>query len=196
MEEVKRIDMESWDKEKIMSLTNDDLLLYINYMLSQGWSMGKLQERTGVRRQTIRDRLKKDGYIYNSEANAYLKPLLEQEDITTMPVKASETPRKAKKSETDVITLEMINKRLDTLEKAVADVLEIKDEKKATKHHKHKFEALEFEGETVDRLYPLHKEVIDLIHEVRTIDKKVKVKDIINTSVYIVLSEYLNKLKS
>ena len=55
--------IESWDKEKVMSLNNDDLLVYINSMLAKGWSLGRLNKEKAIRRQTVRDRLDRKSVV-------------------------------------------------------------------------------------------------------------------------------------
>lgn len=167
--------METWNKDKVMSLSNSELLQYINYMLENGWSMGRLYEEKGIRRQTIRDRLKKYGYTYNKDLNQYT-PI----GVDNAAGKVENKPKEKPKAKSEQITLESINKRLEALEMRLNGI------EKPTKDIK----LIKFDSKQQARNYPLHQEVIDLISEISREYPHYKVKDIVNTALYIGLNNW------
>ena len=104
--------MEHLTKEEVMALNNDELLAYINHMLAMGYSLARLNKEKGIRRQTVRDRLKKDGYVYNDECKAFIKPLIDEPKQTQPP----KTTHKARKEGGATISLEELLERVEALE--------------------------------------------------------------------------------
>ena len=170
--------MEHWTKEQVMALNNDELLAYINHMLAMGYSLARLNKEKGIRRQTVRDRLKKDGYVYNDECKAFIKPLIDEPKQTQPP----KTTHKAKKEGGATISLEELLERVEALEMRLNSM-----EKAPSKAGD--VEVIKFNSKTHDRNYPLHKEVVDLLDELRTANKHLKIKDLVNTGLYIGLSK-------
>lgn len=170
--------MESWDKKKVMSLNNNDLLVYINHMLASGWSLGRLNKEKGIRRQTVRDRLKKDGYVFNHDANAFIKPLIPGEDLQISSVKPIEKPRNVQKQESDVLTLESLQRRIEALEMRI-NTMQVSSKADTTD-----FELIKFNSKEQPRNYPLYQEVVDLLADVHSNNRHLKVKDIVNHALY------------
>lgn len=175
--------IESWDKEKVMSLNNDDLLVYINSMLAKGWSLGKLNKEKAIRRQTVRDRLKKDGYVFNHEANAFVKATTEQAAPPHATLKASEEAPKVQKQVKDGLTLESLQNRIEALEMVVNAM------QTNSNPIERGFELVKFDSKEQPRNYPLHQEVIELLAEVHSSNKHLKVKDIVNHALYYGLNQ-------
>ena len=62
-----------YTRDKIMSLPGKELLEYVNYMLDQGYSFGKLCEEKQLRNKTIRARLKERcGAVYDTRLKKYV----------------------------------------------------------------------------------------------------------------------------
>lgn len=181
--------IESWDKEKVMSLNNDDLLVYINSMLAKGWSLGKLNEEKGIRRQTVRDRLKKDGYVFDRVSNAFVKVTTEHAELQKAPGKVSEKTPKIQKQVSDGITLESLQNRIEALEMAV-NAMQTNSNPIASG-----FELIKFDSKEQPRNYPLHQEVVDLLAEVHSSNKHLKVKDIVNHALYCGLNQMKHSKK-
>lgn len=175
--------IESWDKEKVMSLNNDDLLDYTNSMLAKGWSLGRLNEEKGIRRQTVRDRLKKDGYVFDRVSNAFVKTMTEHAEPQKAPVKVSEKTPNAQKQVSDALTLESLQNRIEALEMAV-NTMQNNSNPIASG-----FELIKFGSKEQPRNYPLHQEVIELLAEVHSNNKHLKVKDIVNHALYCGLNQ-------
>lgn len=172
--------MEELTKEQVMGLNGDQLAEYINNKLASGQSLSGLSEKIGFRRQTIRDRLKRDGYFYNKDCNAYLKPLFDE------PLNIIKTPHKEKKKAPATITLEEVLERLEALEMRLNGIQN--DKQQESKEFKPKI----FESDVQPRNYPLHKEVIDLLSEVTKANPHLKVKDIVNHALFLGLSMSLH----
>lgn len=174
--------MEHWTKEEVMALNNDELLAYINHMLAMGYSLARLNKEKGIRRQTVRDRLKKDGYVYNDECKAFIKPLIDEPKPTQPP----KTTHKARKEGGATISLEELLKRVEALEMRLNTIqsngINAKDE----------FKPIIFNSKTQSRNYPLHQEVVDLLAEVSQANPHLKVKDIVNHALYVGLSQALH----
>lgn len=178
--------MEHLTKEQVMDLTGDDLVAYINTMLSSGYSLSGLSEEIGFRRQTIRERLKRDGYFYNKECNAYIKPLIDEPTNTSTKTEPPKTSHKAKKEKVVTITLEELLKRVEALEMRLNAIQS--NEIKA----KEEFKPIIFDSKPQPRNYPLHKEITDLLSEVHQANPHLKVKDIVNHALYVGLSQALH----
>ena len=171
--------MKQYTKQEIMSLTNEELLQYINHILKKGVSLSQLEKETGVRRQTIRDRLKKDGYIFNKTSNSYIKC----SDVVSEPPKK---PQKAKKTQEPRITMEELLKRIEALE------MRLNDSEKVEENISNEFKPTIFNSEVQPRNYPLHKEVTDLLSQVSKANPQFKVKDIVNHCLYMGLSQVIH----
>lgn len=174
--------MEDWTKEQVMALNNDELLVYINHMLAIGYSLGRLNKEKGIRRQTVRDRLKKDGYVYNDECKAFIKPLIDEPKQTQPP----KTTHKARKEGGATISLEELLERVEALEMRFNAI-----QNNETKN-KDEFKPIIFNSKQQPRNYPLHKEVVDLLAKVSQVNPHLKVKDIVNHCLYIGLSQALH----
>lgn len=62
-----------YTRDKIMSLPGKELVEYVNYMLDQGYSFGKLCEEKQLRNKTIRARLKERcGAVYDTRLKRYV----------------------------------------------------------------------------------------------------------------------------
>lgn len=174
--------MEHWTKEQVMALNNDELLVYINHMLAIGYSLGRLNKEKGIRRQTVRDRLKKDGYVYNDECKAFIKPLIEEPKQTQSP----KSPQKVRKDGASTISLEELLRRVEALEMHLNTI-----QSNGT-NAKDEFKPIIFNSKTQSRNYPLHQEVTDLLKEVHQSNPHLKVKDIVNHVLYVGLSQALH----
>ena len=171
--------MKQYTKQEIMSLTNEELLQYINQLLKSGSSLSQLEKETGVRRQTIRDRLKKEGYIFNKTSNSYIK----HSDVVSEPLRK---PQEAKKTQEPRITMEELLKRIEALEMRLNDI------EKLEENIPSEFKPMVFDSEVQPRNYPLHKEVTDLLSQVSKAHPQFKVKDIVNHCLYIGLSHAIH----
>ncbi len=178
--------MEHWTKEQVMALNNDELLAYINHMLAKGYTLGRLNREKGIRRQTVRDRLKKDGYVYNDECRAFIKPLIDEPTGKPKQKHPPKTPHKARKEGGVTITLEELLERVEVLEMRLNTI------QSNETNTKDEFKPIIFNSKPQPRNYPLHKEVTDLLSEVHQANPHLKVKDIVNHALYIGLSQALH----
>lgn len=174
--------MEDWTKERVMALSNDELLKYINHMLANGYSLGRLNKEKGIRRQKVRDRLKKDGYVYDSDCNAFIQSLMYTEVR-----KPQNKPQESQKKQEAIISLEELLKRVEVLEMQLNT---IQSNKKNTLRE---FKPVIFDSEVQPRNYPLHREVVELLNQVSKANSHLKVKDIVNHCLYIGLSQALHR---
>ena len=181
--------MEELTKEQVMQLNIEELVGFINLWLSKGVSVSKLAEQVGFRKATIIERLKKAGYSYNDECNAYMKPLTGEAPVPAFiaEVEAVKAPTKPKKPRPGKITLEELLERVEALEMAVKGSQKDKEVKPTT------FKPMSFNSKAQQRNYPLHQEVIDLLVEVSKENPQFKVQDIVNHCLYIGLSQSLHR---
>ena len=166
--------MEQYTKEEVMVLNPQELSQYINHMLSIGWTLNRLNSEKGIRRQTIRDRLKKAGYVFNDETKCYELNKEKDNEYFINPKPPKKTPPK--------ITLEDLQKRVEALEMRLNSM-----EKAPSKAGD--VEVIKFNSKTHDRNYPLHKEVVDLLDEIKLSNNHLKIKDLVNTALYIGLTK-------
>lgn len=178
--------MEHWTKEQVMALNNDELLAYINHMLAMGYSLARLNKEKGIRRQTVRDRLKKDGYVYNDECKAFIKPLIDETTSEPKPTQPPKTTHKARKEGGATISLEELLERVEALEMRFNTI------QNNETNTKDEFKPIIFNSKPQQRNYPLHKEVVDLLAEVSQANPHLKVKDIVNHALYVGLSQALH----
>lgn len=179
--------MEHLTKEEVMALNNDELLAYINHMLAMGYSLARLNKEKGIRRQTVRDRLKKDGYVYNDECKAFIKPLIDEPTSEPKQTQPPKTTHKARKEGGATISLEELLERLEALEMRLNTMGSDKNIKEE------QFKPKIFKSDVQPRNYPLHQEVIDLISEVSRNNPHLKVKDIVNHALFQGLTMYSHR---
>lgn len=184
---------ESYTKEDVMKLYGTDLLTYINYMLSKGYTLGELNKTKGIRRQTVRDRLKKDGYAFDKEQNQYVyqkgsiqetKKKLDNSEHTTS------VPRNESNS---IKTLEDMRKALHTLEIRVRALEENKTIKLNSLIQEPlqvgKLNLVAFHSKAKNRNYPLYPEVYERLDRLREENPHIKIKDVVNSILYKALLE-------
>ncbi|MBP3908580.1 MAG: hypothetical protein J6D33_06600 [Turicibacter sp.] len=170
--------MEKYTKEQVMELKPQELADYINHMFNNGWSLNKLNKEKGIRRQTVREKLKRAGYVLNADTNRY--ELNEENNEGSF--EGYFINSQIKKEKAPKITIEELQKRVEALEMRLNSM-----EKAPSKAGD--VEVIKFNSKTHDRNYPLHKEVVDLLDELRTANKHLKIKDLVNTGLYIGLSK-------
>lgn len=172
-------------KEDVMNLNTDNLLSYVNYMLSAGYTMQQLNDKKGIRRQTIRDRLKKAGYVFDKEQNQYVAS---DEEISPLVVKEITRAGVAEKSE-GIITLEEVYKSLQSLEMRITALEKSKEVsgREQTQQKSLKAGGLEltpFHSKAVNRNYPLYPEVYERLDRLKEENPHLKIKEIINSLLY------------
>lgn len=177
-------------KEDVMNLNTTDLLQYVNYMLSVGYTMQQLNDKKGIRRQTIRDRLKKAGYVFDKDQNQYVAADKEELPLIVEEIKRTEAPKKA----TGQITLEEIYKALQSLESRITTLEGAKEVVKREQAPQNPLkvgglELIPFHSKAVNRNYPLYPEVYERLDRLKEENPHLKVKDIINSLLYKALLE-------
>ena len=172
--------MKNLSKEQVMNLEVDDLLKYINQMLADGYSLERLNKEKGIRRQTIRDRLKKHGYIYDKNTNSYIKA----SEVNTEP---QNKPQEKRKQNSEQITLEKVLERLESLEMRLNSI-----EEKSNQDKINNFEMKRFRSEQQARNYPLHMEVVELLAKISKDNPHFTIKEIVNNALYYGLQQMLD----
>lgn len=176
-------------KEDVMNLNTTDLLQYVNYMLSVGYTMQQLNDKKGIRRQTIRDRLKKAGYVFDKDQNQYVAADKEELPLIVEEVKHTESQIIHKK-----ITLEEVYKALQSLESRITTLEGAKEVVKREQAPQNPLkvgglELIPFHSKAVNRNYPLYPEVYERLDRLKEENPHLKVKDIINSLLYKALLE-------
>lgn len=171
-------------KEDVMSLNTTDLLQYVNYMLSVGYTMQQLNDKKGIRRQTIRDRLKKAGYVFDKDQNQYVAADKEELPLIVEEVKHTESQIIHKK-----ITLEEVYKVLQSLESRITTLEETRGVVKREQVPQNQLkvgglELIPFHSKAVNRNYPLYPEVYERLDRLKEENPHLKIKEIINSLLY------------
>ena len=171
-------------KEDVMNLNTTDLLQYVNYMLSVGYTMQQLNDKKGIRRQTIRDRLKKAGYVFDKDQNQYVATDKEELPLIVEEVKHTESQIIHKK-----ITLEEVYKVLQSLESRITTLEETRGVVKREQVPQNQLkvgglELIPFHSKAVNRNYPLYPEVYERLDRLKEENPHLKIKEIINSLLY------------
>lgn len=191
---------EELTKNEVMNLQDEELLDYINYMLSHDYTMARINREKGIRRQTIRDRLKKIGYRYDEHAKQYVKTkktLADETGANTKEIKGQECPKvvlelDTEQGENNFDLLSMIHdlqKRQEELE-ARLDILQGKDTKLENKRTGARLPITVFKSEAKIKNYPIYPEVFERITQLKVDNPHLKVKDIVNS----LLNDALDRL--
>ncbi len=197
---MRKKDYESLTKKEVMELADEELLKYINYMLSNGYTMAKINREKGIRRQTMRDRLKKIGYRYDEDVKQYIQvaqlpddnPVIVKEETKNEDVLETVHEARPKKVEVDSDLMMMIRelqKRQEELE-ARLDILQGKDTKLENKRTGARLPITVFKSEAKIKNYPIYPEVFDRITQLKVDNPHLKVKDIVNS----LLNDALDRL--
>lgn len=185
---------ESYDKEKVMNLQGSHLVKYVNYMLSKGYTLSELNKTKGIRRQTVRDRLKKGGYTFDKEQNQYIKHNGEgQTESNTLDNSKIPTPE-PRNEKSDINTLDDVKKELESLKMRIKA---LEEDKKAIFEFSPnqntleagKLELIPFHTKAKNRNYPLYPEVYERLDRLRENNPQIKIKDVVNSILYKALVE-------
>ncbi len=190
---------EDYNKDDVMRLHGTDLLAYVNYMLSKGYTLGKLNHTKGIRRQTVRDRLKKDGFVFDKTINRYVsKNELGKSESEIISLKSTERIQKRPNGEYEINIIEEVLNVLEGL-KIRVELIEKREEQRSkefkllpgedTALKVGKLEIIAFRSKAKNRNYPLHPEVYELLDRLREENPHIKVKDVVNSILYKGLSE-------
>ena len=193
---MKKKEYETLNKDEVMNLRDEELLEYINHMLSHDYTMARINREKGIRRQTIRDRLKKIGYRYDENVKQYVKTKKALADEAGSNIN-EEIPKVVHKAEveqnnSDYELLTMIRNlqnRQAELE-ARLDRIEGKDTKLENKRTGARLPITVFKSEAKIKNYPIYPEVFERITQLKIDNPHLKVKDIVNS----LLNDALDRL--
>ena len=193
---MKKKEYETLTKDEVMNLRDEELLEYINHMLSHDYTMARINREKGIRRQTIRDRLKKIGYRYDENVKQYVKTkkaLADEagsninEEIPKVVYKAEV---KQNNSDSELLTMiRNLQNRQAELE-ARLDRIEGKDIKLENKRTGARLPITVFKSEAKIKNYPIYPEVFERITQLKIDNPHLKVKDIVNS----LLNDALDRL--
>lgn len=100
-------------KEKFNLLDQNEQLEYVNTRLSEGMSFTQVTEKEiGIRRNTVRDRFKRMGYVLDQEVMQFI--LVEPTKVTERPIEQTDPKKKNKESTTKKETIEQQIKQLES----------------------------------------------------------------------------------
>lgn len=105
-------------KEEFNLLDQNDQLEYVNARLSEGMSFTQVTEKEiGIRRNTVRDRFKRMGYVLDQEVMKFV--LVEPTKATEQPIKQTESKKNPKESTTKTLEqqIKQLESRMSRLEK-------------------------------------------------------------------------------
>lgn len=185
---------ESYSKNDVMKLYGTDLLAYVNYMLSKGYTLAQLNKKKGIRRQTVRDRLKKDGYVFDKERNQYVKHNVGVQTNSNTSYSNEKPKIELRNEENDIETLDDIKKELQSLKMRVKELEENKKVITKTLSEQKmlqvgKLELMAFHSKAKNRNYPLYPEVYERLDRLREDNPHIKIKDVVNSILYRALLE-------
>lgn len=190
---------EEYNKDDVMGLYGADLLAYVNYMLSKGYTLAQLNHTKGIRRQTVRDRLKKDGFIFDKTINRYVSEseICKRDSHTILSKQKEPIPELSFGGNGENIlgevldALESLKNRLELIERREEqrnqEFKSLQGQNTALKVGK--LELIAFHSKAKNRNYPLYPEVYELLDRLREENPHIKIKDVVNSILYKGLSE-------
>ncbi len=193
---MKKKEYETLTKDEVMNLRDEELLEYINHMLSHDYTMARINREKGIRRQTIRDRLKKIGYRYDENVKQYVKTKKALADEAGANIN-EEIPKIVHKAEVEqnnsdselLTMIRNLQSRQAELE-ARLDRIEEKDTKLENKRTGARLPITVFKSEAKIKNYPIYPEVFERITQLKIDNPHLKVKDIVNS----LLNDALDRL--
>ena len=193
---MKKKEYETLTKDEVMNLRDEELLEYINHMLSHDYTMARINREKGIRRQTIRDRLKKIGYRYDENVKQYVKTKKALADEAgsnineEIPKVVHKAEVKQNNSDSELLTMiRNLQNRQAELE-ARLDRIEGKDTKLENKRTGARLPITVFKSEAKIKNYPIYPEVFERITQLKIDNPHLKVKDIVNS----LLNDALDRL--
>lgn len=193
---MEKKEYEKLTKDEVMSLRDEELLEYINYMLSHDYTMARINREKGIRRQTIRDRLKRIGYRYDENVKQYVKTKKALADEAgsnineEIPKVVHKTEVEQNNSDSELLTMiRNLQNRQAELE-ARLDRIEGKDTKLENKRTGARLPITVFKSEAKIKNYPIYPEVFERITQLKIDNPHLKVKDIVNS----LLNDALDRL--
>ena len=187
---------EELTKEEVMELEDKELLEYINHMLAHDYTMARINREKGIRRQTIRGRLKRIGYRYDENVKQYVKTKKALADEAGANIN-EEIPKIVHKAEVEqnnsdselLTMIRNLQSRQAELE-ARLDRIEGKDTKLENKRTGARLPITVFKSEAKIKNYPIYPEVFERITQLKIDNPHLKVKDIVNS----LLNDALDRL--
>lgn len=193
---MEKKEYEKLTKDEVMNLRDEELLEYINYMLSHDYTMARINREKGIRRQTIRDRLKRIGYRYDENVKQYVKTKKALADEAgsnineEIPKVIHKTEVEQNNSDSELLTMiRNLQNRQAELE-ARLDRIEGKDTKLENKRTGARLPITVFKSEAKIKNYPIYPEVFERITQLKIDNPHLKVKDIVNS----LLNDALDRL--
>mgnify|MGYP007097777783 CR=1 FL=1 len=184
---MEKKEYEKLTKDEVMNLRDEELLEYINYMLSHDYTMARINREKGIRRQTIRDRLKRIGYRYDENVKQYVKTKKALADEAgsnineEIPKVVHKTEVEQNNSDSELLTMiRNLQNRQAELE-ARLDRIEGKDTKLENKRTGARLPITVFKSEAKIKNYPIYPEVFERITQLKIDNPHLKVKDIVNS---------------
>lgn len=180
-------------REEILALDNMELLNYVNSMLQQGYSMNTLEQHTGIRRQTLRDRLKKINAFYDKDVQQYV---IQGEISENKKVETTIEVTKNKKgvlSPSDTQTLDSLR---GAIEELTAQLIQLNDQGEAPKLQQQdfkdskEFNIVKFEGTALNRNHKFYPQVLERLEKFKNKHSEYTLQLVINTLLWEALELY------
>ena len=177
-------------KEEFNLLNENEQLEYVNARLSEGMSFTQVTEKEiGIRRNTVRDRFKRLGYVLDQEVMQFV--LVEPTKTTNQPIEPA-APRKKPKESTKKETLEQqikqLESRMNRLEKLLkAPITE--------EPQKNKELNIVIESSGSYRNYKLNSSVIEDLEKLALQYPHLTTANIVNSLLREALDNHLNRKK-
>ena len=174
------VNYEDFNSMKIMALTGDKLAEYVNYMLSNGYTLSSLSYHKGIRRQTLIARLKRSGYLFDRSINRYVSVENGEKKIPllTENIEAVEIVKILKDFERRLMAIEKNEKEKTKLLKNEKILIQIGMSELVT-----------FNSVPKNKNYQLYPEVYELLNKVHKMNPHITIKDLVNSVLYKGLME-------
>lgn len=174
-------------KEEFNLLSQNDQLEYVNVRLREGISFTQVTEKEiGIRRNTVRDRFKRMGYVLDQEVMQFV--LVEPTKEIKQPIEPTTTQKKLKES-TKKETIEQQIKKLESRMSLLEELLKTPLNEKSQKQKELK---ISIESSGSYRNYKLNSSIIEDLEKLALKYPHLTTANIVNSLLREALDNHLN----